>query len=50
MQFSWYMGKSCTFSKHVKGSREKLQDVYESVHPNTIMKVTNKMQLYRLTF
>jgi hypothetical protein len=25
-------------------------DVHDSVHPNTIMKVTNKMQLYRLIY
>jgi len=27
-----------------------LLDVYESVHRNTILKVTNKMQLYRLIY
>jgi len=25
-------------------------DVHEPVHPDTIMKVTNKMQLYRLIY
>jgi hypothetical protein len=30
--------------------RDKLFDVYESVHSDTSMKITNKLQLYRLIY
>ena len=45
------MGFTSAFKRLIGEFNSLLQlDVYESVHRDTIMKVTNEMQLYRLIY